>query len=479
MGLRGSTRRAVVVGSGPNGLLAAITLAEAGWSVSVYEAKAQAGGSLRSEARTLPGFVHDVGATVLGLAEQSPALRRLPLARYGFRLAKPRIALAHPFDDGTAAVVTTAIEDTVATLGSGGRAWRALVGALLDDWEHVLPQILGPVPLPPRTPRALMRFGVRAVLSARALARLSFRDERARALFAGFAAHACLPLDAPISAAFGLVLAANAHLSGWGVAVGGSQRLADALVAHLQTLGGTVHLDAPVAALAHLPNDAVVLCDVTPRQFLQLAGDSAPQRYHRQLARYRYGFGVFKVDYALREPIPWRAAECREAGTVHLGGTFDEIARSEDAVSRGLLPDAPYVIVVQPTVCDPSRAPQGFHTAWAYCHVPNGSDADMTARIEAQIERFAPGFRACILARATMSAPQLERWNPNCIGGDINGGMQDWRQLYTRPVPSLRPYRTPLRGVYLCSSSTPPGGGVHGMAGWHAAHCALADARAA
>lgn len=469
-------RRAVVVGSGPNGLVAAIALAEAGWSVSVYEAKDKPGGSLRSEALTLPGFIHDVGASVLGLADQSPALRRLPLAQYGFRLAQPRFALAHPFDDGTAALVSSALDETVETLGRDGAAWRSLMQALIADWAQLLPQVLGPLPLPPRAFGALARFGVRAVLSARAFAHLHFREARARALFAGFAAHACLPLEAPISAAFGLVLAANAHLSGWPVAVGGSQRLADVLVAHLRALGGTLQVETPIRALEHLPAEAVVLCDVTPRQFVQLAGEALPQRYRMRLARYRYGPGVFKMDFALREPIPWRAASCREAGTVHLGGTFEEIARSEDAVARGYLPESPYVIVVQPTACDPSRAPSGYHTAWAYCHVPNGCDADMSARIEAQIERFAPGFRDCVMARATFSAVQLERWNPNCIGGDINGGLQDWRQLYARPVLARFPYRTPLPGVYLCSASTPPGGGVHGMAGWHAAQCALRDA---
>lgn len=472
----GARYDAVVVGSGPNGLSAAIALAQAGWHVLVVERAAQFGGGLRSAALTLPGFTHDVCATVLGLGAISPAFRGLPLAQHGLAWAVPEVATAHPLDDGRAASVAPSFDETARGLGADGSAWRVLVEPLARQWDTLAEDVLSPLPLPPRCPLALAGFGLRAVWSARGLARALFRTEAARALFAGFAAHSFLSLDAPLSAAFGVMLAVNAHLTGWLLAKGGSQRFADALVAHAQSLGVEFVAEREVRTLDELPRSRAVLCDVTPRQFLRLAGDRLPASYRARLERFRYGPGIFKVDFALGEPIPWRAEVCRRAGTVHLGGTLDEIARGEADVLAGRLPERPYVLLVQPTVCDPSRAPAGKHIAWAYCHVPHGCAEDMSARIEAQIERFALGFRDCVIARATKTAPEMEAWNPNYVGGDVNGGSQDWRQHFARPVLSRAPYRTPLQGVYLCSSSTPPGGGVHGMCGWHAARCALADA---
>jgi phytoene dehydrogenase-like protein len=470
------TYDAVVVGAGPNGLASAITLARAGRSVLVLEAKETIGGGMRSAELTLPGFVHDVCSAIHPLGVASPFFRDLPLAGYGLEWVFPAAAVAHPFDDRTAAVLERSVEATGATLGRDAAAYQQLMGPLVDDWDRLESDLLGPFPLPPRHPLAMARFGLRAVRSAQGLAQHVFEGERARALFAGLAAHSMLPLDRPVSAAFGLVLGIVAHAVGWPMARGGSQQFADALVAHLHSLGGEVVTGTCIESLGQLPPARATLFDVTPRQFLQIAGDRLPTGYHRALHRYRYGPGVFKLDWALDGPIPWKAEACSVAGTVHLGGTLPEIAASEGAVWRGEFPERPYVIVVQQTLFDPSRAPEGRHTGWAYCHVPNGSTFDMTERIEAQVERFAPGFRDRVLARSVMSPTAMERHNPNYIGGDINGGVQDFGQLFTRPVARLNPYTTPVRGLYLCSSSTPPGGGVHGMCGYHAARAVLRTA---
>ena len=463
---------AVIVGAGPNGLAAAITLARAGRSVLVIEGKETVGGGTRSCELTLPGFVHDICSAIHPLGVASPFFRDLPLADYGLAWVFPPAALAHPLDDGTAILVERSVAATAAQLGPDAGAYRRLLGALAADWRHVLAEMLGPLRFP-RHPLSMVRFGLPALLPAASLARTLFRGERARALFAGMAAHAMLPLTWPGTAAFGLMLGALAHAVGWPMARGGSQAIADALAAHLRRLGGEIVTGRPITAMSDLPPAAAVLFDVTPRQLEQIAGGRLPDAYRRKLRGYRYGPGVFKVDYALDGPAPWRAAACLQAGTVHIGGTLDEIAVAEAAIWRGEHPERPYVLLVQQTPFDPTRAPVGQHTAWAYCHVPHGSTMDMTARIEAQIERFAPGFRDRILARSTRHAAAMEAYNPNYIGGDINGGVQDLRQLFTRPVARLDPYTTPVKGLYLCSSSTPPGGGVHGMCGYWAAQSAL------
>ncbi len=379
------------------------------------------------------------------------------------------MALAHPLDDGTAVVLDRSLAATADSIGGDdGRAYRALMEPLVRDAPRLLPQLLGPL-RPPRHPLALARFGLPALLPATVLARRRFAGERGRALFAGCAAHSMLRLEQPASAAFGLVLALLAHTGGWPIARGGSRSVAEALASHLRSLGGEIRTDSPVTSLDELPPARAVLLDLTPREVLRVAGPRLPDRYRRALGRYRQGPGVFKLDWALDGPVPWTAAECRRAGTVHLGGTLAEVAASE----RGDAPERPFVLMAQPTLTDPGRAPEGKHVAWGYCHVPAGSELDMTERIEAQVERFAPGFRDLVLARSAMGPADFERYNPNYVGGDINGGLQDLRQLFARPVARPVPYATPVRGLYICSSSTPPGGGVHGMCGWHAARAAL------
>ncbi len=466
---------AVVIGAGPNGLAAAITLAQAGCAVLVLEAAGTPGGGLRSAELTRPGFIHDVCSAIHPLGLGSPFFRGLPLAGYGLDWIHPPAPLAHPFDDGTAAVLERSVTATAATLGRDGPAYERLLGPLAADWKRLAVDLLGPLPLPPRHPLALARFGLRAIRSAAGLARSRFAEEPARALLAGMAAHSMLPLTRPVSAAFGLVLGLLGHAVGWPMPRGGAQRLADALVAHLRALGGEIETGRPVTSLAQLPPCRLVLADVTPRQLLALAGERLPPGYRRQLERYRYGPGVFKLDYALDGPIPWRAVACGRAGTVHLGGPLAQIAASEQAVWQGRPPERPFVLLAQPSLFDPGRAPAGGHTLWAYCHVPPGCAEDMSGRIEAQIERFAPGFKERILARHSLGPAGLEAYNANYVGGDINGGVQDIGQLFTRPVLRLRPYATPLAGLYLCSASTPPGGGVHGMCGYHAARAALRE----
>lgn len=463
---------AVVVGSGPNGLAAAITLARAGDRVLVLEAKDSIGGGSRSAELTLPGFLHDTCSAVHPLALASPLFLRLPLADYGLAWAQPPVALAHPLDDGSAVALHRSVAETAAGLKRDGKAYANLMGPLVRAADRLLPYLLGPLRLP-RYPLPVVRFGVFGLMSAQGLGRSIFRAERARALLAGMAAHSMLPLEAPASAAFGLVLGMLGHAVGWPFARGGSQRIVDALAAYLHDLGGSIITSYEVESLAQLPRSRTTMLDVTPRQVLQVAGNALPTGYRDRLSRYRYGPGVCKVDYALDGPVPWTAPVCAQAGTVHLGGTEGELAEAIRAVWDGEHPDWPFVVVAQPSLFDPSRAPEGQHTLWAYCHVPNGSMVDMSERIEAQIERFAPGFRARIIAKATRTAAEMEAHNPNYVGGDINGGVEDIRQLFTRPVPRWVPYSTPVRGLYICSSATPPGGGVHGMCGYHAARAAL------
>jgi phytoene dehydrogenase-like protein len=463
---------AVVIGSGPNGLAAAITLARAGRSVRVYEAQPTLGGGMRSAELTEPGYIHDVCATVFAVTLGSPFFKTLPLVDHGVELVHPAAPFAHPLDDGTAAVVDRSVDVTADGLGrEDGRAYRTLVGPFVAGADRLMDALLRPLGL--RHPFLMARFGLQAIRSAASLSRARFRGEPARAMFAGAAAHSMVPLDHRATAGYGLGLIVSAHATGWPVARGGSQRVADAMASHLRSLGGEVVTGGRVDSLDQLPPSRVVLCDVTPRQFLAIAGARVPAAYRRRLEHYRYGPGVFKMDWALSAPVPWRARECDRAGTIHLGGTFDEIAASERAAWEGRTHESPFVLVVQPTRFDPTRAPAGRHTLWAYCHVPHGSIVDMTAAIERQIERFAPGFRDCVIARHAMGPAEMERRNANLIGGDIAGGAADLAQIFARPVLSLNPYKTPIEGVYLCSSSTPPGIGVHGMCGHLAAMAAM------
>jgi phytoene dehydrogenase-like protein len=447
-------------------------LARAGRSVLVLEAKETIGGGTRSAELTRPGFVHDVCSAIHPMALGSPFLRALPLAEYGLELIHPLSPLAHPFDDGTAAILERSVEATARGLGPDAESYRRLMGPLAGAADGVIGDVFGPLKVP-RHPVTTARFGLSGLRSAKGLARGRFETKHARGLFAGIAAHSIMPLTSPITAAAGLVLALMAHAFGWPMARGGSQRIAGAMGAHLGELGGKIATSQSVTSISDLPSSRAVLFDLTPRQVLRIAGDRLPAGYRRRLARYRYGPGACKLDWALDGPIPWRAGSCGRAATVHLGGTLDEIAHSEAEVWAGRPPERPYVLLAQQTLFDPARAPEGKHTAWAYCHVPNGSGHDMSESIEAQVERFAPGFRDLVLDRSVITAPEMESYNPNYVGGDINGGVQDIRQLFTRPTARLVPYATPARGVYICSSSTPPGGGVHGMCGYFAAQAAL------
>ncbi len=466
---------AVIIGSGPNGLGAAVTLARRGFSVLVLEAADTIGGGSRTAELTLPGFRSDVCSAVHPLGASSPLFRSLPLHEHGLEWVHPEICLAHPFDGGTAAELRHSFEDTVRGLGRDGIAYERLMGPFVRDWNKLVRGVLYPMMrVPPPHPFLMARFGLLSLFSAAGLSRTVFRTQEARALFAGMAAHAILPLDRPLTASFGLLLGAAAHGAGWPVAKGGSQAIADALASYLRSLGGEVVTNTRVRSLDELPRSRVVLCDIAPKQLLAIAGDRFPERYVRKLEKYRYGLGVFKVDWALSGPIPWQADACRRAGTVHVGGTLPEIEAAERAASHGRIPERPYVLVSQQSLFDPTRVPgDGRQVAWAYCHVPPGTTHDMTAAIEAQIERFAPGFRERILARQTMSPVDLEAYNPNYVAGDIASGSHAGTQLFFRPTFSLDPYRTPLKGLYLCSASTPPGAGVHGMCGYWAARSAL------
>lgn len=438
----------------------------------MYEAQPTVGGATRSAASTLPGFVHDVCAAVHALAAVSPFLRTLPLAQHGFELVEPGAPFAHPLDDGTAVVVERSIAATVESLSStDARAYRRLFEPLTARAGDLLDGVLGPPRL--RHPRLMARFGLSALRSASGLIRGRFSDGRTRAMLAGVAAHSAVTLEHAGSAAVLLALTVTAHAAGWPFARGGSQRLADALASYLRSLGGEIATGTPIGSLDEVPPARAVLCDTTPRQWLRLAGARVPAGYRRRLERFRYGPGVFKMDWALHAPVPWRAAGCRRAGTIHVGGSLAEIAESERAAWHGRVHERPFVLLTQPSLWDSSRAPAGKHTLWGYCRVPNGASADMTERIERQIERFAPGFRDCIAARHCEGPEALERRNGNLVGGDIAGGAADIRQLFFRPVASASPYATPLQGVYLCSASTPPGLGVHGMCGYRAARAAL------
>jgi len=463
---------AVVIGSGPNGLAAAITLARAGVSVLVVEAHAEPGGGTRSAELTLPGFVHDVCSAVHPMGVLSPFFRALPLAEHGLVWLRPRASVAHPLDDGPAVMLYRSLERTTQGLGRDGRAWSRLVGPFLDDPHALLADVMAPLRMPAH-PALLLRFGLRAAFSANRLARLCFREERARALLAGCAAHSFLPLTKPLTAALGVLFALTAHVEDWPVAQGGSRAISLALASYLRSLGGRIETGRRIERLAELPDARVVLFDTSPDQLARIAGDALPEGYRRRLGRYRYGPGAFKLDWALDGPIPWRDPACREASTVHVGGTLEEVCASERDMYAGRHSERPFLSLCQQSEIDATRAPAGRHTGYAYCHVPRASTLDMSEAIERQVERFAPGFRDRILARHATSPADFERYNPNFRGGAITGGVADALQLWNRPVTRLDPYSTPNPRLFICSAATPPGGGVHGQCGAWAARSAL------
>ena len=475
--MAGERTDAIVVGSGPNGLAAAVALARAGHSVRVLEAEDEVGGGTRSAELTLPGFLHDVCSAVHPMGILSPFLRELPLADHGLHWILPPASVAHPMPSGQAVMLYKSIEKTRERLGRDGAAYERLVGPFLTNPHGLLADAMGPLRIPDH-PIQLARFGIRAAFSANRLARLCFREEAARALFAGCAGHSILPLTQPLTAALGLLFAVTGHVEDWPVARGGSRAVTGALASYLESLGGRIEVGHPVERLADLPDARVVLFDTSPEGLCAIAGDALPGGYRKRLRRYRYGPGVFKLDWALDGPIPWRDAACAEASTVHVGGTLEEICASERDMYRGKHSDAPFLIVCQQSHFDPTRAPDGKHTGYAYCHVPHGSTVDCTDAIERQIERFAPGFRDRVLARHAMNTADFERYNPNYKGGAITGGVADALQLFNRPVTRLDPYSTPNPRLFLCSAATPPGGGVHGQCGYWAAQSAIRRLRA-
>lgn len=464
---------AIVVGSGPNGLSAAITLQKAGLSVLIVEAKSTIGGGMRTAELTLPGFKHDICSAIHPMAMGSPFFADLPLHEHGLEFVHAPLAAAHPFDNGNVAILSRSIKETAKSLGKDGKAYLDLIKPLVESWPKIVDDTLGPLGIP-KHPLLLAQFGLKAMQPASWIAK-NFETEKAKGLWAGMTAHSIQPLTNYSSAAIGMVLSAVGHLYGWPIPKGGSQSIADALASYFISIGGKIETNFLVKSLDQLPSSDTVLFDVTPKQLLAIAGDKFSPLYKWQLERYRYGMGVFKIDWALDGAIPFTAPECNKAATVHLGNTFKEIADGEQLASSGGHPEKPFVLLAQQSLFDKTRAPEGKHTAWAYCHVPNGSNVDMTAAIENQVERFAPGFKDQILAKNTMNSSQIEAYNPNYIGGDINGGIIDIGQLFTRPALRLSPYRTSAKGIYICSSSTPPGGGVHGMCGYHAAKTALND----
>jgi phytoene dehydrogenase-like protein len=463
---------AVIIGSGPNGLSAAVTLARAGASVVVLEGHDEIGGGTRTAALTLPGFRHDVCSGCHPMGILSPFFRSLPMEEHGLRWAKPEVSVAHPLDEQPAVLLRRSVQETATGLGADAKAYEKLVAPYLSDPQAFMADVLAPLRWP-RHPVRMFRFGLNAIQSAVGLSRARFREERARALFAGCSAHSVLPLERPLSAAVGLVFCLTGHIENWPVAQGGSEAISRALAGILSSLHGRIETGRWVRSLADLPSARVYLFDTSPAQLTSIAAPVLPERYLRRLRRYRYGPGLFKIDWALDGPIPWKDPSILAASTVHLGGTLDEIASAETAVWRGEHPPAPFVLLIQQSQLDASRAPPGKHTGYAYCHVPARSTLDVTRAIEHQVERFAPGFRDRILARHVMGAADFERYNPSLVGGAPTGGVTDLGQLFTRPVARWNPYTTPNRRIFLCSSATPPGGGVHGMCGYYAAMTVL------
>jgi phytoene dehydrogenase-like protein len=467
------TYDAVVVGSGPNGLAAAIALQQAGLSVLLVEGKDTIGGGLRTAEITIPGFKHDICSAVHPMALASPFFSTLPLKQYGLEYIHPIIPAAHPLDNGTAAALYRSVSETAEDLGVDHQAYQDLIGPVVKNFDKLIGNLLSPLTFP-KHPILLAQFGLNALQSAAMIAK-RFSTEKAKGLWGGMSAHSILPLNTLSTAAIGIVLSAVGHVHGWPIPKGGSQSIASALESYFISIGGQVQTGFMVKNIKELPSAKIVILDLTPKQLLEIASDELSGLYKWQLRNYRYGMGVFKMDWAISEPIPFTALQARQAGTVHIGNSFQEIAEGEKQSSNGMKAKKPFVLLAQPSISDPTRAPEGKHTAWAYCHVPSGSVTDMTAIIENQVERFAPGFKDTILAKQSMNTVEVQAYNPNYIGGDINGGVMDLSQLYTRPVLRLSPYRTSKKGLYICSSSTPPGGGVHGMCGYHAARQALSD----
>ena len=466
---------AVIIGSGPNGLAAAITFAQQGLEVKVYEAKDTIGGGTRTQELTLPGFKHDVCSAIHPMAAASPFLQSLPLEDYGLEWIHSKYPLAHPLTDTSSVILHESLSKMIKSLGKDGAKYRRMMEPLVQNWDVMANQILGPISFLPKSPILMARFGLQAFKSAERLALNKFQKKETKALIAGLAAHSILPLNKPTTAAIGLVLGAVAHHAGWPFPRGGSHAITKAMAAYFRSLGGTIETGRPISSLDELPKCRAVFFNTTPAQVLDIAGDNIPNSYAKKLEDYRYGAGIFKLDLALDGPIPWSDPRCAEAATIHLGGTFEEIAESEELVEKGKHPDKPYVLLAQQSLFDDTRAPKGKHTVWAYCHVPNGSTKDMTEPILNQIERFAPGFQDLIIGQHSMNTKAMESYNANYIGGDINGGAQDLGQLFTRPVKMFSPYRIPQTNMYISSSSTPPGGGVHGMCGYHAAQSAIED----
>ncbi|HEY8400231.1 MAG TPA: NAD(P)/FAD-dependent oxidoreductase [Cytophagaceae bacterium] len=464
---------AVVIGSGPNGLVAAIVMQQAGLSVLLLEAKPEIGGGLRTSEVTLPGFHHDICSAIHPMAAASPVLQLLPLSEFGLEYIYPDIAAAHPFDDGSAALLLKSLEKTSDLLGNDSSKYLDLIKPLVLDWNHITRDALGPLAIPSH-PLAMAKFGLNALRSAQSIAN-EFTGKHAKGLWAGMAGHSIQPFTNIASSAIGLILLAAGHVRGWPIPKGGSQSIANALASYFKSLGGVIETNSPVNNLNQLPESKAILFDVTPRQLLQIAGEKFSSLYKWQLNRYKYGMGVFKIDWALSEPVPFKNADCKKAGTIHIGNTYEEIAEAEHQTSLGNHPEKPFVLLAQQSLFDSTRAPEGKQTLWGYCHVPNGSTKDRTEAIENQIERFAPGFKDVIIERKVKNTSDFQSYNPNYIGGDINGGVIDITQLFTRPALRLSPYRTSAKGIYICSSSTPPGGGVHGMCGYHAAKRALKD----
>ncbi|WP_194774478.1 phytoene desaturase family protein [Pararhodonellum marinum] len=465
---------AVVVGSGPNGLAAAIRLQQQGLGVLLMEGKPTIGGGMRTLELTLPGFAHDICSAIHPLAVSSPFFKKLPLEKLGLEWIHPPILASHPLEEGEAALLLTSLQDTANRLGKDKEAYLNTFGPMVEDWEKLLGDFLAPLKIP-NHPILLAKFGLKALRSAEGLGKSVFQTEKAKGLWAGMAAHGMMPLNKMTTAAIALVLMSSGHHKGWPIPKGGSQSLANALLDHFKNLGGEVQTGQFISKMDQLPTHKAVVFDLTPRQLMDIAGDQFSRLYKWQLNRYRYGMGVFKMDWALKAPIPFLNMETRKAGTVHLGGKLQDIADAEAQTWQGKHPEKPYVLLAQQSLFDPTRAPKGQHTAWAYCHVPNGSTRDMTEAIENQVERYAPGFKDLILAKSTFNAQEMQAYNPNYIGGDINGGVLDLGQLYTRPALRMSPYRTSAKGIYLCSSSTPPGGGVHGMCGFYAAERVIKD----